>query len=284
MLVWWIVSFIILISCIIFAYRMIVSTYEFLPAEKRYFLRFTKSKISNEDLPVQTETLRVLKKKMQSVEDNSTFYEIQFSKLQERLKALEELNKLRPFTEKAETTEKFKEQKEEDWKEMYYEENAIKEKLENELDVTRQMLEKAENGLKDSSQSNSRLIELQSDYEARLHDLHSLQNNIGLLQRQLEASAEREKELEQLLLSEITLREKYSLLQREFIELQSEADDLRRRIVELNKKDVDLQIRVVYLNELESKLAICEAEKIKLRTSLEELFQQNEFLSRTKNT
>ena len=98
-----------------------------------------------------------------------------------------------------------------------------------------------------------------------------MQNNIDLLKRQLEAGAEREKELEQLLLSEITLREKYSLLQREYIELQSEADDLRRRVVELNKKDVDLQIRVIHLNELESKLAICEEEKIKLKTNLEEL-------------
>ena len=58
--------------------------------------------------------------------------------------------------------------------------------------------------------------------------------------RQLEASTEREKELEQLLLSEITLREKYSMLQREYSELQSEADDLRRRMVELNKKDMKL--------------------------------------------
>ncbi len=282
MLVWWIVSFIILISCIVFAYRMIVSTYEFLPAEKKYFLRFNKNRISNEDLPFQAETLSQLKKKVQSVEDNSTFYEIQFSKLQERLKALEELNKLRYPVDKVEIPEKPKKEDEEDWKEMYYEENAIKEKLENELDETRQMLEEAENKLKDSSVSNSRWVELQSDYETRLDDLKSLQNNINLLQRQLEASVEREKELEQLLLSEITLREKYSLLQREFIELQSEADDLRRRILELNKKDVDLQIRVVYLNELESKLAICEEEKIKLKASLEELFQQNQFLSGSK--
>ena len=282
MLVWWIVSFIILISCIVFAYRMIVSTYEFLPAEKKYFLRFNKNRISNEDLPFQAETLSQLKKKVQSVEDNSTFYEIQFSKLQERLKALEELNKLRYPVDKVEIPEKPKKEDEEDWKEMYYEENVIKEKLENELDETRQMLEEAENKLKDSSVSNSRWVELQSDYETRLDDLKSLQNNINLLQRQLEASVEREKELEQLLLSEITLREKYSLLQREFIELQSEADDLRRRILELNKKDVDLQIRVVYLNELESKLAICEEEKIKLKASLEELFQQNQFLSGSK--
>ena len=74
-----------------------------------------------------------------------------------------------------------------------------------------------------------------------------------------------------MLLSEITLREKYSLLQRQYTELQSEADDLRRRIVDLNKKDVELRSRVIRLNELESKLAICEEEKIRMKTNLQKL-------------
>lgn len=275
MLVWWIMSLVILIICIIFAYRMIVSTYEFLPADKRYFLGFYKSPGSTDPAPVPRDSLKALNRKVQSVEDNTTFYQIQFSKFQERLKALEELSTLKS-SEKI--TKPLKQEDEENWKEMYYEENAIKEKLENDLDHTRQMLEEAETKLKNSSEKGTRWAELQSEYETSLHDLHSLQNHIGLLQRQVEAAAEREKELEKLLLSEITLREKYSLLQREFTELQSEADDLRRRIVELNKKDVDLQIRIVHLNELESKLAICEEDKIRLKTNLEQCLQQNRTL------
>jgi chromosome segregation ATPase len=269
MLVWWIMSLIILIFCIVFAYRMIVSTYEFLPADKRYFLGFYKNPVLQDAGPVQRDTLRALNKKFQSVQDNTTFYEIQLSKIQDRLKTLEELNTLKSPPEKI--SKAIKPEPEEDWKEMYYEENTLKEKLENDLDSTRQMLEEAENKLKDSSGDSASYAELQSEYESRLHDLNSLQEHIGLLKRQLEASAERERELEQLLLSEITLREKYSLLQREYGELQSEADDLRRRIVELNKKDVNLQMRVIHLNELESKLALCEEEKIRLKTNLEQL-------------
>ena len=276
MLVWWIMSLIILIICIIFAYRMIVSTYDFLPADKRYFLGFYKNPGLTDPAPVRRGTLKALNKKVQSVEDNTTFYQIQFSKFQDRLKALEELSSLKSSPEKI--TKALKQEDEENWKEMYYEENTVKEKLENDLDYARQMLEEAETKLKDSSEKSSRWAELQSEYETSLHDLHSLQNHIGLLQRQLEAATEREKELEKLLLSEITLREKYGLLQREFTQLQSEADDLRRRIVELNKKDVDLQIRVVHLNELESKLAICEEDKIRLKTNLEQLLQQNKTL------
>jgi chromosome segregation ATPase len=266
MLVWWIMSLIILIVCIIFAYRMIVSTYDFLPVDKRYFLGFYKNPVLSDAGPAQRDKLRSLNKKVQAVEDNTTFYGIQFSKFQDRLKALEELKSVQSFPVKITKAEK--PQDEEDWKEMYYEENSSKEKLENDLDHTRQMLEEAENKLKDSAEKGNRWAELQSDYESRLLDLHSLQNHIDRLQRQLEAGSERERELEQLLLSEITLREKYSLLQREYTELQSEADDLRRRIVDLNKKDVDLQSRVIHLNELESNLAICEEEKIRLKTHL----------------
>ena len=266
MWIWWIVSLIILIACIIFAYRMIVSSYKFLPADKRFFLGFNKEPITNETGTVQRDAFKVLKNKVQSVEDNTTFYEIQFSKFQQRLKALEELNSIKATPEKISKIED-----DEDWKEMYYEENTLKEKLENDLDNTRQLLDAAVEKLKEAKENSAEWAALKSDYESRLHDLGSLQNHIDLLNNQLLASAEREKELEQLLISEITIREKYSMLQKEYTELLSETDDLRRRIVELSKRDVNLEVRLVYLGELESRLAICETEKLKLKANLEKL-------------
>ncbi len=279
MWIWWIVSLIILIGCIIFAYRMIVSSYEFLPADKRYFLWFNKETLT-QGMPAQRDTIKVLKNKLQSLEDNTTFYEIQFSKFQQRLKALEDLSVL-----KSPTKESIREEDEEDWKEMYYEENSAKEKIENELDNTLQLLEETEARLKEATEQNIKWTEIKSDYDTRLKDLHSLQNHITLLHRQIAASEEREKELEQLLLSEITVREKYSLMHSEYVALQSEADDLRRRIVELSKNEIDMQVRLVHLNALESKLSICEEEKMRLRNDLLELQKQNEkFLSAFKNS
>ena len=38
---------------------------------------------------------------------------------------------------------------------------------------------------------------------------------------------------------------------------------------EINKKDINLELRLVYLTELESKLAICEDEKLRLKSRLE---------------
>jgi chromosome segregation ATPase len=265
MWIWWIVSLLILIACIIFAYRMIVSSYEFLPVDKRYFLGLFKNTANTETGSLQKDSLKALKNKVQSVEDSNTFYQIQLSKFQQRLQMLEDSGIPKPSTEIISKSQG----NEEDWKEMYYEENEMKEKLENELDFTKQMLEEAENKLKESLGNSFRWVQLQSDYEARLHDLESRQNEIEVLQNQLMASTERERELEQLLLSEITIREKYSMLQKEYVQLQSEADDLRRRIGELSKRDMNLEMRLVHLTELESKLAICEQEKSKLKSYLE---------------
>lgn len=266
MLVWWILSVVILIVCSIFAYRMIVSTYEFLPAHRRYLLKFYKNPVSqNGEMP--THKAGKINRKPQPLKD-ATFYEMQFSKFQDRLKVLEELNTLK-FT--GERNIKSVKEDEEDWKEMYYEENTIKEKLENDLDYTRQMLGESEEKLKDLSEKNKGWVILQSEYESRQHDFDSLREHTGLLKRQLEASTQREDELEQLLLNEITMREKFSLLQRQHLQLQSEADGLRVRIAELNKEDVDLQKRVIHIGELESKLALCNEEKNKMNGNVQRL-------------
>lgn len=279
MWIWWIISLIILIVCFIFAYRMIVSSYDFLPTDKKFSLGLKKETPSQNSTPAQQEAIRSLKNKLQSVEDNTSFYEIQFSKFQQRLKALEEqYNSQQVYNNHQPKAD------EEDWKEMYYEENEVKEKLENELDATRQKLEEVENKLNSIEENNSQWAGLQSDYDARLNDLQSMQNNIGLMQRQLEAAAEREKELEQILLSEITIKKKYAQLDSEHRALQSENEDLRKQVIEMNQKERDLEVRITRLNELESKLAIYEEEKAKMIADLELMVSQNKIFSGQKNS
>ncbi len=279
MWIWWIVSLVVLIVCFIFAYRVIVSSYDFLPSDKKLFPRFKKNISSSGTPPLQQEALRNLRNKVQSVEDNTSFYEIQFSKFQQRLKALEEL-----YNTQHQQINIQPKKDEEDWKEMYYEENEAKEKLENELDETRERLEESENKLKGIEENNSKWIGLQSDYDARLNDLQSMQNNIGLMQRQLEAAAGREKELEQILLSEITIKKKYSQLESAHIRLQSETEDLRNQVVEMNQKERELEVRITRLNELESKLAIYEEEKAKMISDLELMVSQNKMFPGYKNS
>lgn len=275
MWIWWIISLVVLIACFIFAYRVIVSSYEFLPDDGKNFLRFRRNNSSEES--AKNDLIWEVRNKLQKMEENSTFYEIQFSKLTERLKALEQLNQQSQLLlqEKGD---------EEDWKEMYYEENELKEKLENELDEVKQKLEEATAKLNSLEENNSRWAGLQSDYDARLNDLQSMQNNIGNLQRQLEAATGREKELQQSLLQEVMIRKQNTELQNAQARLQSENDELRRQIVEMNQKEKSREGDITRLNELESKLLLYEEEKAKMIADLEQMFNQNKLFSLPKNS
>lgn len=275
MWIWWIISLVVLIACFIFAYRVIVSSYEFLPDDGKNFLRFRRNNSSEES--AKNDLIWEVRNKLQKMEENSTFYEIQFSKLTERLKALEQLNQQsQPLLQEKED--------EEDWKEMYYEENELKEKLENELDAVKQKLEETTAKLNSLEENNSRWAGLQSDYDARLNDLQSMQNNIGNLQRQLEAATQREKELQQSLLQEVMIRKQNTELQNAQARLQSENDELRRQIVEMHQKEKNREADITRLHELESKLLLYEEEKAKMIADLEQMFNQNKLFSLPKNS
>jgi len=277
MWIWWIISLVVLIACFIFAYKVIVSSYDLLPSDKKNFLSFKKN-TPPENHSSRPEAIWDLKNKLQKVEENSSFYEIQFSKMQERLKALEAQYQ----TQHQATV--FQKEEEEDWKEMYYEENEVKEKLENELDITLQKLEEVEKKLSEIKENKTKWSGLQSEYDARLNDLQSMQNNIGLLQRQLEAAAVREKELELSLIAEINAKKQYSNLESENARLKSENEVLRNQIFEINKKEKELEVGISRLHELENQLAVYEEEKAKMIANLELMVSQNKMISATKTS
>ncbi len=279
MWIWWIISLIVLIACFIFAYKAIVSSFDFLPADKRSIFFFKRDIPIESSNPPRSEAMLDLKKHLQKVEENSTFYELQFTKLQERLKALEGQLESQPHKQTFLKTEE-----EEDWKEMYYEENEAKEKLENELDITRQKLEEVESKLNSIEENSGKWNSLKSDYDARLNDLQSMQNKIGLLERQLEGAAGREKELELSLLAEIKTKKQYAQLDSNYAAVKSENEDLRRQIVELNKKEREMQSGLSRLKELESRLAIYKEEKAKMIANLEQMVNQNKMFSAIKSS
>jgi chromosome segregation ATPase len=280
MWIWWLISLVVLIACFIFAYKVIMSSYDFLPADKKNIFSFKKNTFSENGASSQrSEVIWDLKNQLKKVEETSSFYEIQFSKLQQRLKALEAQYE----SQQQKIASPVKED-EEDWKELYYEENEVKEKLENELDVTRQKLEEIETKLNSFSQEDSKWKSLQSDYDARLNDLQSMQNNIGLLQRQLEAAAAREAELEISLMAEIETKKQLANIQSENARLKSENDDLRRQIVEISKKEKEMEGGLSRLYELEKRVAMYEEEKAKMIADLELMVNQNKIFSTPKHS
>jgi predicted nucleic acid-binding Zn-ribbon protein len=267
MLIWWIISLIVLIGCFIFAYRMIVSTYEYLPEGKKHLMVFRKNSVV-ESTSVKGEIIWDLKNKLQQMEENASFYEIQFSKLQQRLKTLE-VQQISQQQKNSNVDD------EENWKDLYYEENEIKEKLENELDTALRKLEVVENKLNSIEETNSNSVALQSEYDARLNEIVSLQNNIDTLERKIEAAVGREKELGQLLNAENRIKSQYEQLKHDLTRLKIENEDLRKQIVEMDKREKEFENNVARLHELESKLSVYEEEKFRMITTLEQMVQQN---------
>jgi chromosome segregation ATPase len=238
MWIWWIVSLIILIACIVFTYRMIVSSYDFLPADKKYLPRFGRKAARVKPASSENETPGNLNSRLHSLEETNAFHEIQFSKFLQRLKSLEDRLGItsQPHAD-------FKNSDDEDWKEMYYEENERKEKLENELDETKQQLETNALLLQELKKNNSNRASSISHHDSTLHDLQSMQQSIEFMQKQIVAASAREKELEQLLHKEIEAKKTYSRLESDQRRLQFENDDLRRQIVEIERQHAGDKIR-----------------------------------------
>jgi chromosome segregation ATPase len=279
MWIWWLISLVVLIACFIFAYKVIMSSYDFLPVDKKSIFSFKKNTFTETNVSQRSEAIWDLKNQLKKVEETSSFYEIQFSKLQQRLKTLEA-----QYESQQQKIAAPGKEEEEDWKELYYEENEVKEKLENDLDVTRQKLEEVEMKLNSICQDESKWKSLQSDYDARLNDLQSMQNNIGLLQRQLEASSAREAELEISLLKEIETKKQFSNIQSENARMKSENEDLRRQIIEISEKEKELEVGVLRLHELEKRVAMYEEEKAKMIADLELMVNQNKIFSTPKHS
>ena len=261
----WIVSLLVLIACFIFAWRVLVSTYDLIPTDKKFslFKNFSES-----DISYQLEAVRTLKSKLKGLEDQNAYYEIQFTKFQQRLKLLEE-NK--PAISGSETIQGDKE----DWKELYYDENGKKEKLENKLDETQQELDELREELNRASQNSEEALVLKSDFDSRLNDIQSMQNHIGELQQKLEASGQREKDLEVQLKREVDLKKQYEHLESAKTSLKSENDGLRRQMSEMVLREAEFEKRLNRLQELESKVSLYEEEKSKMIADLEMMVNQS---------
>lgn len=264
----WIVSLIVLIACFIFAWRLLVSSYE-LPANKKFPLF---KNFSDSDISYQMEGLRTMKSKLKALEDQSAYYELQFTKFQQRLKQLEE-NKSEIITPPVITKPAMKD--EEDWKELYYEENEKKERLENELDQTQQQLEAVEAELDKLKAESNEIGNIKSDFDLRLNDIQSMQETIGDLQRQLEGAAQREKDLEIRLQQQLSLNEQYKEFETTRISLKSENEGLKRQMAEMVQREGELERKMLRLKELESKVSLYEEEKSKMIAGLEMMVSQS---------
>ena len=271
MWIWWGISMVIVIGCIIYAMYLLISS------------RKLQNVISSATPPknINKNMLSIAKEFMQQQSaipnqqftgENPAIYINQINNLQQRLQVLEnEVSyKKNGLKTKEDTT---------DWENLYNGANSAKLKLEDDLYYANESLQAAEAKLAQLLQDQRNAVELESVLETRLSEIQSLQNMIGDLQQKLEGAKNREQELEEQVAEGKTLVSEYRLLQQQHSHLLSETDELRNRLQELSSRNSLLQQKVNHLTELESNLESFEYEKTEIKHTVEEIISENTTLS-----
>ncbi len=274
MWLWWIVSLIILVICIIFAVRVYANSrrlHRLISFGDTSSPGSPNSSLKLRPIAHQDQEIAELHMKLRILEGNAINYSMQLSRLNERVEIIEGVNprKVKPTTKNDD----------EDWEELYFESLDKNEKLENELDLTRNKLEELEASASEMIQIEKDFSAQQSNLEQQLVEAHSLQYTIVALQHKLEGAEEREKQLRSQLAIEENIRKELKHMRQQYARVQSEATELRNRILEVNKRDILLQQKLAHLNELESSIQNSEYDKTELQKTVGEIILENELLA-----
>ena len=114
------------------------------------------------------------------------------------------------------------------------------------------------------------IASLRSMLDMQLDEFHSMQNQIGEKQQQVEGAAERELEMEQELTEAAQLQQLYNEVLQEYAHAQAQLNDCQEQLLELNKRNRQLQEIAGKIGEIESELAnaISERDELKARITL----------------
>ena len=271
----WSISLIVLIASVLFVYRMLVTSSEFITTDKPFPFKFLKAGAGKDKFYRQS--LKLLNSKIKSLEDSNAYYEIQFSRLQSRLNNSSEVVVAEHATGGSFSTQE--EEDGEDWKELYYQENEEKVRLENELDESLQNLELVKQEMELFKESAEQTAALKSLLDARLIELNSIQNQMEVLEKKLCGAAVREKDLQALLNKEIALKSVYTKIENDNVRLRSELEDLKRQLIEMHQKETESARQLIRLREMQSQAGFYEEEKNRKIIELNKKMEKNRVFS-----
>lgn len=272
----WIVSLIVLIATIVLVYKMLVTSKEFFSNDKPFPFKLWKSGTSLDKFDSQS--LSRLNSKIKSLEESNSYYEIQFSKLKMHMNSGQNADpEMYPQTE---IIAQLKEEAEEDWEEMYYEENEQKVQIENELDKTLQILEEVNQKLLHNEEQIETLGALRSNYDARMIELKFMQDQLDILQKKLERATGRERDLNILLQKEIDLKKIYSKIENENVRLRSETEDQKRQLTQMYAQEKEISKKLARNRELQSQIGLYEDEKNRKMNELKRQMENNKIFSK----
>jgi chromosome segregation ATPase len=165
-----------------------------------------------------------------------------------------------------------------EWEEMYYEIRDKKEQLEEEVETLTQSLKEKEELLNAVSSKHSREAEIRSQLEIEDLEKEELRKTIHVLERKLQAAAEREARLDDELQESLTLVAMTSHLRTENANLVAELNELRNYVTTLKKKSQFVETSRTRIAELQYQLNTKEDEKQDMRLKLEEILEENQKL------
>ncbi len=269
----WIISIIVLLASIVFVYKMLVTSNEFIATDKIFPFKFLKG--GSGQNKSYRKSLSVLNSKIKSLEDSNAYYEMQFSNLQPQVK--ESPTNSLPQQKKFAACE---EEEAEDWEELYYQENERKVQLENDLDQALQKLEAVNQETLLLKKEFHTTALLNSKLDVRLNELKSIQNEVETLQAKLNGAAERENELQTLLNKEIALVTVYDKIENDNVRLRSELENQKRHLTEMYQKEEEATKQLLRAKELHSHLGVLyEEEKNRKIVELNNKMGKNKIFS-----
>ena len=272
----WIVSLVVLIATIVLVYKMLVTSKEFFSLDKPFPFKIWK--IGNPKDKFYNQSLSRLNSKIKSLEDSNAYYEIQFSKLKLQMNSGQNADsEKQPETE---ATVQIQVEADEDWEEMYYEENEKKVQIENELDRTLDVLEEVNLKLLNQEEQIVSLGALRSNYDARMVELKYMQDQLDIVQKKLEGASKREKDLNNLLQKEIDLKKIYAKIENENVRLRSETDDQKRQLTQMYAKEKEISKRLARNRELQSQNGLYEDERNRKMNELKKQMENNKMFSK----
>lgn len=225
----WIISLVLLVASIVFVYKMLKTSREYLP--ERHFLFRLFSSRSHTGYEVN-HSLSLLLSKIESLEKSNAQYEVQIATLQAQVQegvVLSAASIQQEFENPAGIPAAHGEEDEEDWEELYYQENEKKVQLENELDQALQQLEAAAQMPAPDGDMEKELHALRDDLQAARLLADGQAREIELLKKQVEAAEEKERVLQKLL-------DKESRFTLYYQKIDAENTRLRQQLAEIKKE------------------------------------------------
>lgn len=271
----WIISLIVLIVCFIIVWRLFITGYNSVSSDSSERKISLFPSFSPSDVSFNLDTIRSLKSKLKSLEDKSDYYADQIDRINKKIKSFEK-DRFPPFISQQEHEVNIVKEKYEDWKELFYEENEKKEKLENELDNAMQRIEILQ--AETEKYASADYDEIKKLYDDLLQNVEADKQRIEELQNKLEEAGNKMTESPSEAVTTKSHQEELESLNQRIGRLVAENQQLQQQLTEAQGTKEEVNSRLDYISELEKRVSELRIEMSQMRLNLSQSKIHQEYL------